>query len=86
MLSPMGKAFAQEVNHDNERADVAADIEISIPGVCIADWLVLYRDKFQVSGISLDGGFGLSNVGEHEGLGRKIEYDGTLKDLYIQDY
>ena len=84
-LSPVGKVFAKEVNHDNERADVAAEIEVDVAGVFIADSLVLYRDKFHVKG-ALDGGYNLSNVGEAEGLGRKIEYDGTLKDLYLKDW
>jgi len=45
-LSPVGKYFIKEVNHDNERADVAAEIEVNIDGLFIADGLVLYRDKF----------------------------------------
>lgn len=84
-LSPVGKYRVKEVNHDNERADVGAEIEVEIAGVFIADDLVLYRDKFMIAP-ALDGGYNLSNVGEHEKLGRKIEYAGTLKDLYMKDY
>ena len=84
-LSPVGKYFVKEVNHDNARADVGADIEVDISGLFIADDLVLYRDKFLIAP-ALDGGYNLSNVGEHEGLGKKIQYDGTLKDLYVKDW
>ena len=84
-LSPVGKYRIKEVNHANERADVGAEIEVDISGLFIADDLVLYRDKFQIA-LALDGGYNLSNVGEHEGLGKKIEYEGTLKDLYVKDW
>ena len=64
-LSPVGKYRIKEINHDNERADVGAEIEVDIAGLFIADGLVLYRDKFHLAGGPLDGGHGLSNVGEH---------------------
>lgn len=83
-LSPVGKYFIKQVNHDNERADVAAEIEVDITGLFIADGLVLYRDKFGIS--HPDGGFTLDNIGEVEGCGHKIKYNGTLKDLYLKDY
>lgn len=85
-LSPTGKAFVKEVNHDNARADVAAEIEIRIDGLFQSDGLRLYRDKFKIAGSTLDGGYSLDNVGETEGLGHKIHYSGTLKDLYINDW
>lgn len=84
-ISPIGWYRIKDINHENARSDVSADIEVDIPGLFIADDLVLYRNKFNIAG-SLDGGHNLSNVGEHEGLGRKVEYDGTLKDLYTKDY
>lgn len=84
-LSPVGKYRIKEVNHANERTDVGAEIEVDISGLFIADDLVLYRDKFMIAP-ALDGGYNLSNVGEHENLGKKIEYDGTLKDLYVKDW
>lgn len=84
-LSPVGKYFIKEVNHANERADVGAEIEVDISGLFIADDLVLYRDKFMIAP-ALDGGYNLSNVGEHENLGKKIQYEGTLKDLYLKDW
>lgn len=83
-LSPMNKYFVKQVNHDNGRADVAAEIEVSIDGLFIADGLALYRDKFGLG--KPDGGFTLDNIGETEGCGHKIQYEGTLKDLYIKDY
>ena len=83
-LSPIGRYFVKDVNHENSRADVGAEIEVTIKGTFIADGLVLYRDKFKVK--HPDGGFGLSNIGEVEELGRKIEYDGSLKDLYMKDF
>ena len=83
-LSPVSKYFIKEVNHDNKRADASAEIEVSIDGLFIADGLVLYRDKFGIS--KPDGGFTLDNIGEVEGCGHKIKYDGTLKDLYLKDY
>ena len=84
-LSPVNYYRVKEVNHDNVRADVGADIEVDISGLFIADDLVLYRDKFLIAP-ALDGGYNLSNVGEHEGLGKKIQYEGTLKDLYVKDW
>ena len=83
-LSPVGRYFIKDVNHDNARADVAAEIEVDISGLFIADGLILYRDKFGIS--HPDGGFSLDNIGEVEGCGHKIKYDGTLKDLYLTDY
>ena len=86
-LSPMpGGCRIKEVNHDNERANVQAEIELDVKGLFIADGLVLYRDKFKIAGSSLDGGYSLDNVGEHEGCGHKIKYKGTLKDLYQKDW
>ena len=84
-LSPVGKYRIKEINHDNARADVGAEIEVDISGLFIADGLVLYRDKFLMAP-ALDGGYNLSNVGEHEELGKKIQYEGTLKDLYVKDW
>lgn len=83
-LSPIGRYFVKDVNHENSRADVSAEIEVTLKGVFIADELIFYRDKFGVS--KPDGGFGLSNIGQVEGLGRKVEYDGSLKDLYLKDF
>lgn len=85
-LSPVDRCYVKEINHDNARADVAAEIEIVIDGLFQSDGLRLYRDKFKVAGSSIDGGYGLDNVGEHEGLGNKVKYKGTLKDLYLKDW
>jgi DNA polymerase elongation subunit (family B) len=84
-LSPLGRVRTREPNQENERENKEADLYVEIDGVSQADILVLYRDKFNISP-ALDGGYGLSNVGEHEGLGTKIRYKGTLKDLYMKDY
>lgn len=84
-FSPVGKYRIREVNHDNERANQDAEIEVEIFGIFGADELRLYRDKFMIAP-ALDGGYNLSNVGEHENLGKKLEYQGTLKDLYEKDY
>jgi DNA polymerase elongation subunit (family B) len=84
-LSPVSNYYIKQVNHDNERADVAAEIEVNVSGLFIADGLILYRDKFMINQ-TLDGGYSLDNVGEGEGLGHKIKYNGTLKDLYLKDY
>ena len=83
-LSPVGKYSIKEI-HQMGNNNTDPDIEVDIAGLFIADGLVLYRDKFLIAP-ALDGGYNLSNVGEHEKLGRKIEYEGTLKDLYVTDW
>lgn len=84
-FSPVGTYRIKEVNHDNERADVSASIEVIVDGLFTCDLLLLYRDKFKIAQ-ALDGGYSLDNVCEHEGLGNKIKYDGTLKELYMNNY
>lgn len=84
-ISPIGKYFIKQNNLDNERANKQAEIVVDISGVFSADELILYRDKFKIKN-PLDGGYALDNVGEAEGLGKKIHYHGTLKDLYEKDY
>lgn len=85
-LSPVGRCYVKEINHANSRADVSAEIEVIIDGVFQADGLILYRDKFKVAGSSIDGGYSLDNIGEHEELGHKIKYEGSLQDLYMKDW
>ena len=58
---------------------------VDIKGMFQADEMVLYSKKFGVKQ-ALDGGYGLSNVGKAEGLGAKVAYDTTLKDLYLTDW
>lgn len=84
-LSPIGRVRVKENNRNNERANKQADILVDIAGVFLSDALELYRDKFKIKN-PLDGGHGLSNIGEAEGLGRKIEHVGSIKDLYLQDF
>lgn len=84
-LSPIGRVRVKENNRNNERANKQAEILVDIAGVFLSDALELYRDKFKIKN-PLDGGHGLSNIGEAEGLGRKIEHVGSIKDLYLQDF
>ena len=58
---------------------------VNIAGMFQADDLILYSKKFGVKQ-ALDGGYGLSNVGLAEGLGSKVAYETTLKDLYLTDW
>ena len=58
---------------------------VDVKGLFQADDLVLYSKKFGVKQ-ALDGGYGLSNVGLAEGLGSKVAYETTLKDLYLTDW
>ena len=85
MLSPFGRVTIRENNTKNERANKQAEILVDIKGIFIEDSMVLYRDKFKIKS-PLDGGYGLSNVGEAEELGRKIEYEGNLKTLYTTNF
>jgi DNA polymerase elongation subunit (family B) len=84
-LSPVGRVSVRENNTENQRANKQAEILAEISGIFLADALVLYRDKFKIKN-PLDGGYGLSNVGEAEGLGRKVAYEGNLKTLYENDF
>lgn len=84
-LSPIGRVRIKKNNLKNERANKQAEVLAEIKGIFICDSLVLYRDKFKIKN-PLDGGHGLSNVGEAEGLGKKVEYKGNLKTLYETDF
>lgn len=90
-LSPVNKYFKKINNRDvekKERINVSAEMTVNISGLFLADALRLYRDKFQIRP-ALDGGYGLTNVGDAEGLGRKLDYSeeskGTLRDLYMKN-
>ena len=83
-ISPTGRYLIKKNNLDNERANKQAEILVSIDGIGDCDTLILYRDKFKVKS-PLDGGYSLNNVGEAEELGKKIEYEGSLKDLYEKE-
>ena len=83
-LSPVGKYFVKQLKSEKSSAENEDDIEVKIDGLFIADGLVLYRDKFGFS--KPDGGYTLDNIGEVEGCGNKIHYQGTLKDLYLKDW
>ena len=71
---------------ENGRWKEKPDIEwVDIKGMFQADEMVLYSKKFGVKQ-ALDGGYGLSNVGQAEGFGGKIAYETTLLDLYNSDW
>lgn len=78
----------QDLSKRDEKGRPAQKEEIEwvdVKGLFQADDLLLYRDKFGVKQ-ALDGGYGLSNVGRAEGLGSKVQYETTLKDLYNTDW
>lgn len=85
-LSPFNRYTINSVekNVDPDK-DRSAEVNVRIDGIFEADLLRLYRDKFQIAA-SLDGGYSLSNVGEHEKLGKKMEYSGSLRGLYERDW
>lgn len=95
-LSPVGKYFIKKIQKTDgsgnaiENTDSSDEysendeIEVKISGIFNSDGLILYRDKFGIG--RPDGGFTLDNIGEYEGCGNKIHYDGTLKDLYLKDW
>ena len=85
-ISPVHRYRIVENDLTNKRANRGAEILVDIDGIGNADLLELYKTKFNIPGSPLDGGYGLSNVGEHEGLGTKVKYSGTLKDLYTKNY
>ena len=84
-ISPTGRYTFRENNLENERANKSADLLVTIDGVFCADLLVLFRDKYKIVS-PLDGGYSLDNVGEYLKLGRKVKYDGSLKDLYENNW
>ena len=71
----------EEMELENPNNPDSRKIKASITGISHLDELLLYRDKFQVR-LQADGGFGLNNIGIIEGLGKKQEYEGSLKNLY----
>lgn len=84
-ISPVGRYNIKENNLENERANKQAEILVDVAGIFDADFLILYRDKFKVKS-PLDGGYSLNNVGEAEELGKKVEYEGSLKEFYETDW
>ena len=90
-ISPLEDYIIVHEKDPKKRDDKGRPVEkeeidhIDIKGMFQADALVLYRDKFGVKQ-ALAGGYGLSNVGLAEGLGSKVSYETTLKDLYNQDW
>ena len=84
-LSPVGKCKVRQSKPSKGAPVTDIQTSIAIDGVSQLDLLILYRDKFKVKA-NLDGGYNLSNVGEAEGLGRKMEYDGSIKDFYLRDF
>lgn len=84
-LSPVGRVSIRKNNLDDERANKQAEIMADIDGIFLVDTLVLYRDKYKINQ-PLDGGNGLDNIGEVELGAHKIHYDGTLKELYENNW
>lgn len=84
-LSPVGK-YKQRLSVPAKNSPASEkQLTINIQGISQLDLLILYRDKFMVRP-NLDGGYNLSNVGEAENLGRKLEYEGSIKDFYLRDF
>ena len=77
-----GSGNAIENTDSSDEYSENDEIEVKISGIFNSDGLILYRDKFGIG--RPDGGFTLDNIGEYEGCGNKIHYDGTLKDLYLK--
>ena len=85
-ISPFGKyRIRQGKELENPNDPNSQSITVSITGISHLDELILYRDKFMVK-LQADGGYGLNNIGVLEGLGTKQEYEGSLKDLYENDW
>ena len=84
-LSPFNFYTAKENGIENVNNPNSVKLDVKISGITQLDLLILYRDKFQVKS-ALAGGYSLDNVGEAENLGNKIHYDGTLKELYLNDW
>lgn len=81
-FSPFHRYWIKEEQElENPNNPDSRKIKASITGISHLDELLLYRDKFQVR-LQADGGFGLNNIGIIEGLGKKQEYEGSLKNLY----
>lgn len=86
MLSPLDSYYIKTLGEpENPNNPDSVRIEVTLHGIAQLDGLLLYRDKFYVKQ-SLSGGYNLSNVGKAENLGEKIEYDGSLRDLYMHDW
>ncbi len=84
--SPFNKYYIKEsAELENPNNPDSRKITARITGISHLDELILYRDKFQVRQ-QADGGFGLNNIGIIEGLGKKQEYEGSLKNLYENNW
>lgn len=84
--SPFNKYYIKESSElENPNNPDSRKIKVGITGISHLDELILYRDKFMVKN-QADGGFGLNNIGIIEGLGKKQEYEGSLKDLYEKNW
>lgn len=86
LLSPVRKYKIKEINElENPNNPNSQQIEVVITAVAQLDELILYRDKFAIKA-ALGGGYGLSNVGQAEGLGDKVKFTGSLRDLYLNNW
>jgi DNA polymerase elongation subunit (family B) len=80
-ISPAQKYRPRE-GHDAKGRET---FTYTITGVSQLDLLLLYRDKFLIAP-SLDGGYSLDNVAEHELNENKLQYEGTIRDFYMRDF
>lgn len=79
MMSPIGKYYIKQ------KKGIFTKNYVSIQGISHLDLKILYEDKFKIAD-ALDGGYSLSNVCLHEGLGDKMTYEGSMKDFYKQNF
>ena len=77
--------FKESGELENPNNPDSVKLKASIAGISHLDELLLYRDKFMVK-TQADGGYGLNNIGILESLGTKQEYEGSLKDLYENNW
>jgi len=79
LMSPVGKYYVRQKKGFLNRSYVV------VHGISHLDLKLLYEDKFKIAD-ALDGGYSLSNVCLHEGLGDKLEYEGSMKDFYKTNF
>ncbi len=86
LMSPFSQYRIKEITApENPNNPNSQPIEIQLSGIAQLDELILYKDKFAIKA-ALSGGYNLSNVGQAEELGDKVKFDGSLRDLYLQDW
>ena len=85
-FSPLGQYTIKEVGEpENPNNPNSQRIEVRVNGIAQLDELLLYRDKFIVKG-ALGGGYNLSNVAQVELGSDKIQFDGSFKEFYTDNW